>query len=290
MRSLETFFYDGEIFDDNVAAITPRDHHVTGAICSFVQDEEYRSAIRAIDRKLNVTAGTLTKVPFNLAHWQKIAADKYPNGLPEPYSDDPTQWLFHGHPAQAEKGTALHVALGRLCGYRWPVESDEGTRLAAEARDWIAKAAEVPHGDDDGLLVLPAVAGERPLAERLRAYLAAAFSTEWSDSLERGLVTEADEVFDKRPARDPSLEAWLCDRAFRQHCAVFHHRPFLWHIWDGQRDGFAAFLHYHRLDRANLEKLTFSLLGDWIARMREAEDGRWLEAARILQEKTTTTI
>jgi hypothetical protein len=32
-------------------------------------------------------------------------------------------------------------------------------------------------------------------------------------------------------------------------------------MWDGQRDGFTAFLHYHRLDRAALEKLTFSLLG-----------------------------
>jgi hypothetical protein len=56
-------------------------------------------------------------------------------------------------------------------------------------------------------------------------------------------------------------------------------------VWDGQWDGFAAFLHYHRLDRSALEKLTFSLLGDWIARVRDADDGRRLEAARILQEK-----
>jgi hypothetical protein len=105
--------------------------------------------------------------------------------LPEPYSDDPTQWLFHGHPAQAEKGATLHVALARLCGYRWPAESDEKMRLSQEARAWIAKAAALPQGDDDGLLALPAVAGERPLAERLRTYLAAAFRVEWSDGLER---------------------------------------------------------------------------------------------------------
>lgn len=26
---------------------------------------------------------------------------KYPTGLPKPYSDDPTQWIFHGHPAKS---------------------------------------------------------------------------------------------------------------------------------------------------------------------------------------------
>lgn len=138
---------------------------------------------------------------------------------------------------------------------------------------------------DDGLLALPAVAGEKPLADRLRTYLTAAFGAEWSDALERQLVAEADQVLDRRPARDGSLEAWLRDRAFRQHCVLFHQRPFLWHVWDGQADGFAAFMHYHRLTRTDLEKLTFSLLGDWIARMRDAGDQRRLEASLILQEK-----
>jgi hypothetical protein len=285
VRSLACSLYVGSPFSDTLSVVVPRDSNNLCAIFSFIADVEYPNAVRRIDQALSVTDSSFTKVPFDLAHWQKIAAEKYPNGLPEPYSDDPTQWLFHGHPAQADKGTALHVALARLCGYRWPAESDEKMRLSREAREWIGRAAALPQGDDDGPLALPAVAGERPLAERLRVYLAAAFGPEWSDSLERRLVTEADDALDKRSARDPTLEAWLCDRAFRQHCALFKNRPFLWHIWDGQRDGFAALLHYHRLDRANLEKLTFSLLGDWIARMRDAGDGRRLEAARILQEK-----
>jgi hypothetical protein len=222
---------------------------------------------------------------FDRHHWRAVAAVRYPHGLPEPQSDHPAQWLFHGHPLSAEKGTALHVALARLCGYRWPAETDIEMRLSAKARDWIAKSATLPPGDDDGLLSYPAVVGERPLVERLRGYLAAAFGAEWSDALERGLVAEADEILDKRQARDGSLEAWLRDRAFRQHCALFHQRPFLWHIWDKQADGFAAFLHYHRLSRANLEKLTFVLIGDWIVRMRDVGDQRRLEAAQILQEK-----
>jgi hypothetical protein len=102
-------------------------------------------------------------------------------------------------------------------------------------------------------MALPAVAGERTLPDRLRACLATAFASDWSDAFERRLIAEAAETLDKKVARDGSLEAWLRDRAFRRHCALFHQRPFLWHVWDGQADGFAAFLHYHRPTRANLE-------------------------------------
>ena len=290
IRSLAATISDGNRFEMNVAVIVPHDPAHLPAIWAFCSSPDYAAAVRRIDHALKVTNATLVKVPFDLAHWQKIASEKYPNGLPEPYSDDPTQWLFHGHPRYAERGTEVHVALARLAGYRWPAESDPEIRLSDEARARIADAASLPEADAGGLLALVPVLGERPLAARLRAYCAAAFGAEWSDALERRLVGEGDEVLDKRPARDGSLEAWLRDRAFRQHCALFHQRPFLWHVWDGQGDGFAAFLHYHRATRANLEKLTYSLLGDWIARMREAGDQRRLEASLILQEKLQTIL
>ena len=285
MRNLPVTRYTGEKYDISCTPIIPLASAHLPAIWAFCTSPDYLAAVRTIDLKTNVTNGTLVKVPFDHGHWERIASTIYPAGLPEPYSDDPTQWLFHGHPAQAEKGTALHIAVVRLCGYRWPAETDTKMRLSAEARDWIAKAATLAAGGDDGLLTLPAVAGERPLVERLRGYLGAAFGKEWSDGLERRLVADADEVLDKRSARDGSLETWLRDRAFRQHCVLFHQRPFLWHVWDGQADGFAALLHYHRLTRTNLEKLTYVLLGDWIIRTRDAGDRRRLEAAQILQEK-----
>ena len=34
----------------------------------------------------------------------------------------------------------------------------------------------------------------------------------------------------------------------RSTVKVFDNRPFLWHIWDGRKDGFSAFVNYHRLD------------------------------------------
>jgi hypothetical protein len=281
MRTLAVSRFMGSRFDNNCAAMTVADDAHLPAVWTFCSSTEYQVSVRRIDPKVSVTNATLTKVPFDLAHWTAKAAERYPSGLPEPYSDDPTQWLFHGHPAKTELGTHLHVALARLAGYRWPAESDSDMRLSVEAKAWIAKTATLPEADADGVLPLLAVAGERPLADRLRDYLNAV-TPGWDEA---NLVREADERIDKKAGRDLSLEAWLGDRAFRQHCALFHNRPFLWHVSDGQKDGFSAFLHYHRLDHATLQKLTYTLLGAWIARREAEKDERRVEAAKILQKR-----
>jgi hypothetical protein len=290
MSALPATLYGGEIHEKITAAIVPHDTAHLPAIWAFIASDAYRTAIRKVNLKLSVATGTLVKIPFDLPHWRDVAAKSYPNGLPEPYSDDPTQWLFHGHPAPAMLGSQLHIALARLAGYRWPAESDSKVRLAPEGKAWVAKAANLPASDADGLLCLPAVAGERALADRLRGFLAAVFGKDWSEVTERRLLAETNERYENRPPRDASLEGWLRDRAFRQHCVLFHQRPFLWHIWDGQKDGFAALVHYDRLTHANLEKLTYSLLGDWIGRMRADNDGRRLEAATILQQQLQTIL
>lgn len=273
--------YYGKPFFSEVSVLLPEGMVDEATLFTFTSDKDYTAAVRRIDRKLAVTNATLAKVPFDQEHWSTVAAERYPNGLPEPYSDDPTQWLFHGHPAQAETGNQLHVALARLAGYRWPAESDPDMRLSAEARDWIAKAATLPAPDADGILPLAAVGAERPLADRLRDYLNVAVPG-WDEAR---LVREADERIDKKVGKNLSLEGWLRDRAFRQHSALFHNRPFLWQVWDGQKDGFSAFLHYHRLDHAALQKLTFTLLGAWITRREAEKDERRVEAAKVLKQK-----
>lgn len=231
---------------------------------------------------MQVAARTLTQVPFDLAHWQQVAAEKYPNGLPEPYSDDPTQWLFHGHPRHALPGTELHVALGRLAGYRWPAETDAAMQLAPEARARIAEAVALPAADPDGLLPLPPVLGQRALAERVRAFCLAAWGVDWQPGTEAALVAAACERAKDKPPRELTLEAWLRGPAARQHAKLFHDRPFLWWITDGQRDGFTVVANYHRLTRDALERLTYQLLGDWLVRQSEP---RLQEAAHILQAK-----
>jgi hypothetical protein len=282
MRTLPVTLTTGSKFDMNVSTIVPADEAQLPTIWAFCSSPDYAAAVRRIDRKLNVTNATLVKVPFDLAHWQEIAAEKYPDGLPEPYSDDPTQWLFHGDPRYTEAGTELHVALARLAGYCWPAESDAEMRLSAEARAHIAGAAMLPAADADGLLALVPVLGERALGDRLRAYCAAAWGEAWTPGSEAALVTAACEHAKEKPPKQLTFDAWLRSHAARQHVKLFHDRPFLWWIGDGRPDGFTTVAHYHRLDRATLERLTYTMLGDWITRL--GDDPR-AEAARILQQK-----
>ena len=90
--------YVGSKFDQNCAAIIPVSEVNLSAIWCFCASEEFNRSVRDIDQSLKVTNSTLVKVPFDLGHWTKVAEEKYPNGLPKPYTDDPTQWIFHGHP------------------------------------------------------------------------------------------------------------------------------------------------------------------------------------------------
>lgn len=87
------------------------------------------------------------------------------------------------------------------------------------------------------------------------------------------------------------LDEWLRDSFFAQHCKLFGQRPFVWHVWDGRKDGFAALVNAHCLDRAKLDKLIYTYLGGWISTQKDAvrqgiagSDGR-LVAAQALQKK-----
>ncbi|MFC7538793.1 hypothetical protein ACFQU2_04060 [Siccirubricoccus deserti] len=281
MNKLPVSIYHGHIFDANAAAIIPNNPDDLGAIWCFCSSNEFHDAVRAIDKKMNVMNHTLLKVPFDFEYWKSIADERYPDGVPEPYSDEPTQWLFHGHPAHTIPGTELHVALARLAGFRWPAEIDTDMRLAPLARERATAAAALAGADANGLLTLHGAGTDKPLADQLRDLLACAYDEAWSNTRELALIRAADALLDKKEFKDATLEGWLRDRAFRQHCVLFYQRPFLWQVWDGGKGGFSAFLHYHRLNRAALEKLTYTLLGDWTARMKA--EGRAAEEGWALQ-------
>lgn len=287
MRQLPVSLYTGMAFDNNTAVITADDEANLPAIWCFTSSPEYSQAVRRIDQALKVTNATLVKVPFDLAHWQKIAAERYPNGLPKPYSDDPTQWLFHGHPQPATD--PLQVAVARLAGYRWPAETDTAMELADEARTWIARCDQLTeHTDDDGIVCLPSVRGEAPAHDRLLKLLIAAWETvqpgSWKPALLDKLLADAD-------CAGKGLDVWLREKFFEQHAKRFHHRPFIWHVWDGLKDGFAALVNYHHLDHKKLERLIHTYLGDWIrqqeAGVRSGADGaqQRLAAAQDLKRR-----
>ena len=146
MRHLPAGLYMGNLYDQSNSVIIPKDEKNLEAIVTFVMSPEFHDEVRKVDPSVAVTNATFVKVPFDLRFWQQRASELYPTGLPEPSSDDPTQWLFHAHPAGAETGATLHVALARLCGYRWPAETDLGMRLSKDARAWLSKVAELPEG------------------------------------------------------------------------------------------------------------------------------------------------
>ena len=257
MRQLAVTRFGGEKFDTNVAVLVPKDPDLLPALWAFASSAAFSQAVRAIDQKLNVTNGTLVKIPFVSEYWQKIAVEDYPDGLPKPHSDSPTQWLFNGHPKRAQ--SPLQVAVARLVGYRWPRQTGSSfTDCPALDADGLEQ-----HADIDGIVPLMALKGEAGAAERLVALLQDAFGSDWSAAKLASLLAEAG-------AKDSSLEDWLLDQFLEQHCALFHQRPFVWHIWDGRRDGFNVLVNYHRLAAGNgqgkrlLEKLTHSYLGDWI--------------------------
>lgn len=285
MRDLSFSRYFGTVYENTICVLVPTDPNDLPAFWMFCESGAFLDAVRKVNKKLSIDVRYFEKADFDIETWRGRATSAYPGGLPEPSTDDPTQWLFHGHPRNTTKGATLHVALARISGFRWPAESDSSMRLSDEARALVSEAGALPRGDDDGLLGVLAIAGERPLADRLRTYLAAAFGADWSDALERRLVAEADEALDKKAARDGSLEGWLRDRAFRQHCALFGQRPFLWHISDGLKDGLSVFVHYHRFDQAKLRKLTYTLLGDWLARAKAENNTLRYEKGRELQQK-----
>ena len=318
MRRLQPFLYAGEVFDDNIGVIAPHDHVNLIALWCYVASGDYLTAIRRVDQKVNVTAATLVKVPFDLAHWQQVAAEKYPNGLPKPYSSDPTQWLFDGYPAGSDD--PLQVAVARLLGYRWPRQTGSSfPDCPALGPDGLESLA-----DRDGIVGIPAVRAEAPAAERVLELLrvscqlsvvscqlsvvscplsvAATPTTDHGPrTINNGPLTTdngqltTDNLHQLLSAAGcksgTTLDDWLRNSFFEQHCRLFHNRPFIWQIWDGRKDGFSCLVNYHTLDHVRLESLTYSYLGDWIR--AQADDARAgkpgadlrLAAAQSLQEK-----
>ena len=286
MGSLPVTLYGGEKYDMNCGVVWPNSESDLLPLWAFFSSPEYNIEIRKIDQQLKLTTATLLKIPFDVDRWRKVAKENLPEGLPKPETNDPRQWVYGGG---VKTGDApLLIAVARLLGYNWPRQTGSSFMdCPALGSDGLEK-----HVDDDGIVCLTATKGEAPAYERLNALLAEAFGFEWTAARLSNLL--ADVGFGGK-----SLDDWLRDGFFEQHCALFKNRPFVWHIWDGRRDGFHALVNSHRLaatggeGRRTLEKLIYSYLGDWIDRQRadqkagvEGADGRLAAAEHLRAELT----
>ncbi len=283
MGSLPCSIHLGYLFDSNISALIPKKDIYNFPIWAYCSSENYCKDVRIIDQALAASNTAMAQVNFDIEYWQKIASEKYPNGLPKPYSDDPTQWLFHGNPIKADN--PLQVAVARLLGYKWPAESDENMELADEAKALIKTIKQFDKlADEDGIVCLPSVNGEFSAADRLRNYLQTVLGDDWNNQL-------LEQFLAKENTKKTNLEDWLKEEFFEQHCKLFNNRPFIWHIWDGRKDGFSVLVNYHKLTKENLQKLVFTYLGDWIrqceAKKKLGESGAegLLSAAVKLNDK-----
>ncbi|MCH8474949.1 MAG: hypothetical protein LAT55_06950 [Opitutales bacterium] len=210
MSHLPASIYHGSAWDTTSCALIPKNPDYLAPLWCFVESGIFQKELRIFNQKLSVEVNHFGQVPFDLEHWTKVAEEKYPNGLPKPYSDDPTQWIFHGHPVGSDD--PLQVAVARLLGYQWPTfwerekrragdgeqddagnggrgdgetqrRGDTETRragefeLSDEAWEKVDLAAGLNHlADADGIVCIPPVRGEASAADRLLNLLERTYS------------------------------------------------------------------------------------------------------------------
>jgi hypothetical protein len=292
MGDLKCGAYHGVLFTHGAYAIVANDPQDAPAVWSYLSSPDFSEQARKLDRKVAISREAIAKVPFDLAYWRRVAAEKYPNGLHKPHSNDATQWLFDGHPrgsadpnVAANDGTntglvtshgvrpgrsehPLQVVVARLVGYRWPRQTGSSFMdcPAVTEPDEVDRSGLV---DADGIVPLPALVGQADAATRLRELIRTVWGPDYNERTIRELLAGEE-------AKAADLGVWLADEFFEGHCKLFHQTPFIWHVWDGVRGGFSALVNYHRLcepdggGRRLLEKLRDSYLGEWIAAQRRA--------------------
>ena len=145
------------------------------------------------------------------------------------------------------------VSILRLLGYRWP-EQD---------------AHEKEHGpildpklvDDDGIIPLVPCGNEPTAAQLLRARLERDFGEEGA--------AKSEQEFRQWVGRD--LGEWLKKDFFKRHITQFKQRPIAWHLVSPERN-FEAFVLYHKLSRATLQKLRAQYAGKLIDQFKAEQE------------------
>ncbi|MDQ3000080.1 MAG: N-6 DNA methylase, partial [Fibrobacterota bacterium] len=264
MGTLKATLFTGEIFDDNTIVIIPKIESHLSAIWEFCSSNNYNTSVRKIDQS-NKVRGALLRVPFNVGDAFGVRE------IPPRESSDPTQWLFGGIASRSSH--VLHTLIPRLLGFRWPAESfpkKVGIVISDANQDQLNRLDS--HIDTDGIVPFDSLKGEPGIVDRVRNMLQVYFGGSW-------ISNDEVELLNAMNAKSENLEAWLRDEFFEQHCKLFKHHPFIWHIWDGRRDGFHALVNYHKLaapegqGRRTLESVIYGYLGDWITRQQQAVKG-----------------
>jgi len=280
VRGITATLFNVGCFSKGAVLVCPKVESDLPALYAFLKSPEYEQYVRTIDPRVSAATSVITDVPFEASEWRERAGKLFPTGLPAAPSSDPTQATCDG--GIASSLSPLQVAVARLVGHRWPRQTGASfPDCPALGSDSLEK-----HAASNGIVPLSAIDGESSAADRLRALLVDAYGSDWSAVKLQQLLGEWG-----------SLEDWLRDGFFEEHCRIFHQRPFVWHVWDGREDGFHALVHYHKLAPPNgegrqlLRKLIYTYLGRWIERQnedvkagKEGADGRLTAATHLKTE------
>ncbi|MCK4830179.1 SAM-dependent DNA methyltransferase, partial [bacterium] len=207
MSDLRATLYTGEVFTHGAIVVVPKDPSYLQAIWSYLSSPEFNKNVRLLDKKVCVARAAVENIPFDLKYWK--AKGKKIDSIKNARCIDPTQWTFSENIAVS--ANPLQIAVCNLLGYCWPKQKHS-----------------IPEGVDnnEGIVCIASLRGEDPAVERLRMFLAYVYGKEWSPSKERELIYDTG-------SKAKSLEEWFSNDFFEHHCKLFHHRPFIWHIWDG---------------------------------------------------------
>ena len=181
-----------------------------------------------------MTNATLVKVPFDLARWQAVARERYPQGLPKPDSVDPTQWLFSGSPNEFECSLCTWPSRGcsAIGGHARPVRAFSIVRRLS--RTVLRRFA-----DDDGIVCLSPLRGEASAAERLRLWSPCV----WAEMVARLL----DELLAQAAMPAELSRSGFATASSSSTASCFTSAHLSGTSGTAARDGFSALVNYHKL-------------------------------------------
>ena len=204
----------GELFDDNAPWSFPTIEPIVAGAVGFLSVREFQPSSPA-DRLNNCRSRTrrCSKVPFDVERWREVARGS--------------------RAACRSRGRMIRRSgcsrggrrcRRRRCRSRWRGCSAIGGRSRPSRT--ISTRSPTRTGS---------CACRRWRASRRRRIGCSRCSPR--RSARRGRRRRLKELLEQAGSKKKNLADWLRDEFFKQHCALFGNRPFVWHIWDGQRTG-----------------------------------------------------
>ena len=106
MSDLRANIYSESHVHENGTLIVPNSESLNSVFYCFAKSGCLAAEVRKLNQKISITPNFFGQIPFDLDKWSKVAEEQYPNGLPQPYTNDP-------HPVDLPRPSLWFSNLGR---------------------------------------------------------------------------------------------------------------------------------------------------------------------------------